>query len=250
MKINYIAIGYPKAISPPLTDDGQTFISLLEDDEYFENKVKLIRDTFHISLKEGYIETDTIFHDYFTRFKKSNLEDTTNKEIIAINNLVKEYKLATVWNYSLFSYIFYGFMILFPEPQTIEIKDDRQVTKEYQISDDPITWVHPNDDVHLIIHTRTNKTDLINTIKKWPNIDKLLGSISLPKSLYPKLNIPNLETYRLIYKLKKEGKKSPQIADKLTMVYKKGFSDSSIRDMHSTYLEHIRNLRQTAVSTK
>jgi uncharacterized protein (DUF1697 family) len=247
MKINY---DFAENITDPqytLHDDGKTLLALLEDDPFFESSILKLRKKYNIHFNSEKIpETQRVINACISNYRET-INNKPNPMFIDVSNLGKKYKLAVIWNFSFFSYIFYNLMLLFPDSKPISVTTDKKLAIEFS---NPQRYIHPNNDLYIAIRGKTNKTKIIRFISNnWDTIDSIQNEIGIWASHYPKLNIPNLDTYRLIHQLKKEGKKSPEIATILTNKYWKAFSDSAVRDMYSEYLRQIRNLR-TAGKTK
>lgn len=261
MKIPYKVVGYPKSLGVDIDENAKDYLSLLEDDEYFEKKVKEIRAKFDIKIDTELNQNELNFDDLVLKKHTNDLVGSAKNinlknKYIAIVSLVEEYNLMPIWEYFLYSFIHTGVMlVLLYDPVPILIETNKKLTDEIRGNNLlSRVFMYPNDYLHITIRSKIGITDLHRFINdNWSAIENNLNSeLSVPR-LFPKVDVPNLETYKYIGRLRSEKPKVPfkKIADLLSEKYHKTFRDDEVRAMYNpNYKNIILNLRKSNTAIK
>ncbi len=260
MKILYkfIDIGQTNDPSNKQKDRITDFISLLEDDVYFEKRVNKVRTDTGIKIDN--VKSLKLWKENGPEaVLKEQLRQAVLKEgIIAsesalrlLKDFSKEYDVNSIfWNPPLLSFIYTGIMLFLPG---IVYKDGPITFSEDEVKISPL-GITTLGNVCIRINYLITKTQFKKFIdKNWKDIKCILLTNNKNGKLTPNINIPNLEVYKFIGSMRSMIPKCSysKIADLLTDKYGKAFSDDEVRAMYnSNYKKIIRNLRRNTVKLK
>lgn len=218
---------------PGYVDYELSMLKILEDDTYFERKIKEIRKKLQIP-KNGYPSTE----ETFNKIENRNFEDKALKETSILRH---KYHLPSEWTVFLYHYVVLNKVIL-TKVNEIEIFEEKALLKK--LSEGRERYVEEDSSILIKINADLNLNSLIKQIKiGYPQIKEFFEK----KKFYgpiKKVSVKNLDRYKKIYDLRiRKNKKIKDIAESL--VKNDNFrADSDVRAMLIQYKKLIKNLRK------
>lgn len=221
------------------SNKANLFISMLEDDPYFEMKVKKVREKFKIKNFPNKLHID-----------ESKL-NTSNELFNDVFDICDEYSISlTTWLFPFVSYIKYN-KLIFPEFYGGIFLMTTGNVYDYITKGDPF-WQFPDDDFVMILDKHMEKTEFLKEAEEL--YDKFL--YKMPSYFFetetPDINIKILSIYKEIYDLKNRNKeilslkrgKFVKIADILSDRHGTIYDDVDVRVMYDRYQKALLKLHR------
>lgn len=209
-------------------------LKILEDDAYFERKIKKIREEFQIP-NNGYKRTEKDTKKVEAR--GLDFEDKLQNEIFELRY---KYHFPAEWVVSLFHYVLFNTFIFMKVSET-EIFEEKELYRK--LVGKRRKYLGTDTSILIQVNTDLKLSNLIDQIKKkYPQIKSFFEENRFNEPI-KKIPVKNLNLYKKIYDLRvRKKKKFEFIADQFSEI--KDFSDSEVRIMFYRYKEMINSLRK------
>lgn len=220
---------------PKNVDYQLLMLKILEDDTYFERKIKKIREQFQIP-SNGYKRTEKDTKEVEAR--GPDFEDKLQNEIFELRY---KYHFPAEWVVSLFHYVLFNIFIFMKVSET-EIFEEKELYRK--LVGKRRKYLGTDTSILIQINTDLKLSNLINQIKeKYPQIKSFFKEDRFNEPI-KKIPVKNLDIYKKIYDLRiRKKKKFKDIAEELFEI---GCtcSDSEVRAMLVRYQKLIKSLRK------
>lgn len=219
--------------NPKNIDYQLLILKILEDDAYFEKRIKEIREKLQIP-KNGYKRTEK-------DIKKVENEDLEDKVLNEIFTLRDKYHFPAEWSVSLFHYVLFN-RFIFMKVNEIEIFEEKELYQKLVGKREK--YLGTDTSIFIKVNADSNFNNLIEQIKQeYPKIQSFFDKNRFCEPI-KKISVKNLDIYKKIYTLRiREKKMFKDIADELAKsnYY---FSESEVRAMLTRYEKIIKSLRR------
>ncbi len=219
---------------PKNVDYQLLILKILEDDTYFERKIKEIRTKFQIP-RNGYKRTEKDIKI----IENKGFEDDLQTEIYVLRD---KYYFPAEWSVSLFHYVLFN-RFVFAKVNEIEIFEEKKLYQN--LVGKRKKYLGTDSSIFIKINADSNFDNLVKKIKQeYPQIKAFFNENRFCEPI-KKIPVKILDTYQKIYDLKvRKNKSLTFIADELEKNNGRCLSENEVSAMLNRYRKLIKKLRR------